>query len=272
MKPKIAPKNIQIINHATLLLGAMLFYELARTWTQIFSCILVTCAAELVLCYLYKRKEIIIYDRLTSALISALGILLIIRSSSLWIYPVVGIVSIMSKYLFCYSEKNSNQHIFNPTNFGIVTCAVFWGDRLIFVPDQYSMLPHAVGQCIVLGVIVTTIAGRLLIPLTYLASQVIFASIFREYIGLSYVVLLGSEVGVAGLLSTFFMITDPRTTPSKRSQQLMFGLLLGTISLQFKMFSIMLPQFFALFLALPIWQISTYINVLRRQKKTYSFE
>ncbi len=253
---KVRPKKIQLLNHSLLLFTAFFFFDLARTPIQIISCIVCSVITEFALIRLTNNRKRHWLESFESALISALGLLLIVRSPLPWLYALLGFISIASKWIFYRPDKG--HHIFNPTNFGIVTAFVVFNEHIVFVPDQYSVLPHGIIQTLLLGLWVTYLANRWLVSLSYLFINFIFAITLGEVFGMPYIIILGSETGVTSLLLTFFMITDPRTTPDNRFQQILFGSSVGVIALCFKAQSILMPQFFALFLVSPIWHFLSF--------------
>ena len=251
--PKINPKLIQLTNHVLLLFVAILFFDFARTWWQV-AMALSSCVVLDVMCFrIWGKGEFLWFERLSSALITGLAVLLIVRTPYTWIYGALGAISILSKVAF--RSPWTGAHIFNPSNFGIATGLILWGNHITFIPDQFSTMSYSIFQTMGLGILVTVLARRWLVSLTYLGSQLVMAF----FLEMPKIVVIGSELGVAGLLSTFFMITDPRTSPKSWRQQIAFGGIIGLTSIFLKGEGVMLPQFFALFIVAPCWHFGAYL-------------
>ena len=67
-----------------------------------------------------------------SALISGLSLCLLLRTNSLWLAAVAGVVTIASKSLLRWNGK----HLFNPTNFGLVLMMLCTGGEVWVSPGQ----------------------------------------------------------------------------------------------------------------------------------------
>jgi len=152
-----------------------------------------------------------------SALISGLSILLLFRSTVLWTYLLVPFIAIASKYVV----RSHGRHWLNPTNFAVLIGVLLlpgwlssgqWGHLASF--------PLALGG---LGILVVLRAGRLDSAITFL-----LVSAGLEWIRLLYyaypqpfAVFLHRFSNGALWLFTFYMLTDPKTTPQQRWDRLL---------------------------------------------------
>ena len=145
-----------------------------------------------------------------SALISALSVLLLFRSSVFWTYPLVILIALSSKYLIRFRGR----HWLNPTNCGILLGVVLlpgwissgqWGHVAIF--------PLALGG---FGVLVLLRAGRLDSALTFLAVNMLLELARITYYGYPLAVFVHRCDNGALWLFTFYMLTDPKTAPQQR--------------------------------------------------------
>lgn len=250
---KINPKYIQLTNHILLLFVAILFFDFARNWTQVMLALGSCVAADFLSFRIWGKGRFVWNERLSSALITGLALLLVVRTPYSWIYGALGVFSILSKVAF--RSPATGSHIFNPSNFGIATGLILWGNHITFIPDQFSTMSYSIFQTAALGILVTIMARRWLVSFTYLGVQALMAIVLE----MPKIIVIGSELGVAGLLSTFFMITDPRTSPEGWKQQMAFGGLIGLTALFLKGEGVMLPQFFALFLVAPCWHLGLHL-------------
>jgi hypothetical protein len=146
-----------------------------------------------------------------SAVISALSVLLLFRSAVWWPYPLVSLIALSSKYIVRFRRR----HWLNPTNCGILL-GVFllpgwissgqWG--------HMAVLPLALGG---LGILVLLRAGRLDSALTFLAVSTLLELARISYYGYPLAVFIHRLNNGALWLFTFYMLTDPKTTPQRRS-------------------------------------------------------
>ncbi len=166
------------------------------------------------------------WNRLKSAMISALGLCLLMYANSLWTYALAGALTISGKYLIRFNGK----HLFNPNNFGILLAIWFTGDAWIS-PGQWgsdALLVYFFGAA---AIIVLLKVGRLDTSLAFLGT----------FMGLQFcrsILFLGWPVdhfihqfsSGSILLFSFFMITDPVTTPGKTGARIAWAAMVGAIS------------------------------------------
>jgi Na+-transporting NADH:ubiquinone oxidoreductase subunit NqrB len=172
-----------------------------------------------------------------SALISGLGLCLLLKVNS-WEWMVLaGILTISGKFLIRYKGG----HIYNPTNLGIILMSLFgwgwispgqWGTGNTFL---FLLLMGAAG--ILLQVKRWDVAMAFLISLFVLEALRVVG-----YLGWEWDVLVHRFGSGTLLLFAFFMITDPKTTPHSRKGRIIWG---GIIAL----LSFVLAQFFYLYQA-----------------------
>ena len=171
-------------------------------------------------------------DFLLPAHISGLAVSMLLYSQER-LMPIVfaAAVAIGSKVLVRATVKGRKRHIFNPSNFGIAVTLLAFSDSVGVIPIyQFTETTHGVIDWVIPCVIICT--GSLLnarltrrMPLIagwvggYVAQAFVRSALFHT----PAVSSLGQLTGVAFLLFTFYMISDPGTTPSKRMSQVAFG-------------------------------------------------
>jgi hypothetical protein len=197
---------------AAVLGGVLLFGVSSLDFPLSFAVIGCTLAAAILGEYLFsfppgRKRE----PRPLSALISALSVLLLFRSSTALAYPLVVLIALSSKYLIHVRGR----HWLNPTNFGVLLGTLLlpgwvssgqWGHA--------ATLPVALGG---LGVLVLLRAGRLDSALTFLAVSTVLELGRIFYYGYQLPVFVHRFTNGALWLFIFYMITDPKTTPQHRS-------------------------------------------------------
>ncbi len=168
-----------------------------------------------------------------SALISGLSLCLLLRTNSIPLLIATAVITIASKFILKWNRK----HIFNPTNFGIVAMIALSGEAWVS-PAQW-------GSKLYFGFLMACLGG--MVVHRALRSDVSYAFIFsyaailfgRAYwLGDPLAIPLKQLQSGALLLFTFFMISDPKTTPDARAGRILFAILVavGAAYVQFVMY------------------------------------
>ena len=172
-----------------------------------------------------------VFDFLLPAHIAALACAMLIYGQNLGIYLFAVVVSIGSKYVFRLRVGGRLRHFLNPSNLGIVVTLVLM-PTVGFVPP-YMFLNNTDDPFDWLIPVVVLMAGTLLnskltrrMPLIaawvggYVAQALVRALVLGDNVWSA----LGMMTGVAFVLFTNYMITDPGTTPVPPRRQVVFGL------------------------------------------------
>ncbi len=160
-----------------------------------------------------------------SALISALSLCLLARTASLGFLAATAVVAIGSKFTL----RARGRHIFNPTNFGIV---VMWlaTDGVWISPGQWGRGAVLAAFCVLAGALVVHRALRADVTLSFLASYAGLLLVRGAWLGDPLPVSLHSLQSGALLIFAFFMISDPKTTPSGARSRLAYGALVAFVA------------------------------------------
>jgi Na+-transporting NADH:ubiquinone oxidoreductase subunit NqrB len=168
-----------------------------------------------------------------SAAISGLSLCLLLRSNSI-VWPLLAAaIAVGSKFIIRWRGK----HIFNPTNIAIVV--------LLMITPNIWVSPGQWGNVAFFGFLITCLGG--LVVNRAARSDVTYAFIVAwSAILIGRSLWLGEPMSIpihrlengALLLFTFFMISDPKTTPDSRVGRILFALMvaLGGAYIQFKLF------------------------------------
>ncbi len=201
------------------------------------------------------------YRSLKSAMISALGICLLCKGNAIATLALAGFLSIAGKFLFRFKDK----HIFNPANFGIVMAIIITGivhyfSEGTFVPDAW-VSPGQWGDDVIylfvlgaLGAIVLLKVGRIWTSLAFLLTfggLVFIRDILYQGWPLDH--FYHTMTNGSLLLFTFFMITDPVTTPNAKKPRIIWAIMIGVVSFfMAKAFKVHAAPIYTLFLFAPI--------------------
>jgi enediyne biosynthesis protein E5 len=171
-------------------------------------------------------------DFLLSAHITGLAVAMLVYSNER-IWPIVlgTVVAIVSKSILRVPIGAGSRHFFNPSNLGITVTLLLFPWVGIAPPYHFTENLGTVGDLLLPAVII--VSGTFLnarfthkLPLigAWLAgffAQGLIRSLIFDTPPLAGLVPM---TGVAFILYTFYMVTDPATTPSEPKAQVVFGL------------------------------------------------
>ena len=212
------PRHYQILVLLSLLVYGVSWLQFEIAFNQI---VILLGGAVLTQCMCTRLRRLPTFDP-RSPLISGLSLCLLLRTNDIPLLVLSVIVTILSKFLLTWRRK----HIFNPTNFGIVA--------MMLLSEQTWVSPAQWGSKLYFGFLMACLGG--MVVHRALRSDVSYAFI------LSYAAILfgraygfGDPLAIplkqlqsgALLLFTFFMISDPKTTPDSRAGRLLFALLVA---------------------------------------------
>ena len=176
-------------------------------------------ATQLAFSYFTTKK----YSSIKSALITVLGLCLLLKTGSIETAVLAAVIAISTKFIL----KVKNKHIFNPANIGIVTAILLSNDAWVS-PGQW-------GSSVVLWFLVGAAGLMMILKVGRMDTSITFLAVFGGLLFLRQVVYLGWEPSVwlhqmsngTLLLFAFFMITDPMTTPNHTCSRIIWAGALG---------------------------------------------
>ncbi len=168
-----------------------------------------------------------------SAWISALSLCLLVRANSLAWATLAAVLSIGSKFAL----RRQGKHIFNPTNFGIGLLIVLT-DGIWVSPGQWGSVAFFAFFVVCLGGLVVYRSARSDVTYAFLAFYLAVLFGRALWLGDPLTIPLHQLQSGAFLIFTFFMISDPKTTPDSRAGRILFAFLvaIGAGFVHFKMF------------------------------------
>ena len=146
--------------------------------------------------------------------------------------PVIfaSVVAICSKCVLRAPTGRGTRHFLNPSNFGITVTLLVFAWVSVAPPYQFTENMTGVGDWILPGVIVFTgtflnarFTHRLPLIAAWLGGFVAQAALRSMLFDTPFEAGLVPMTGVAFILYTFYMVTDPATTPEGRRDQIIFG-------------------------------------------------
>ncbi len=223
------PRDYQITVLGGLLAYGLLVLRFDIGWMQVLITLASVLVVQRVCTALWRLPR---FDP-KSALISGLSLCLLLRTNEPWLVVIAVLITISSKFLLRIRRK----HIFNPTNFGLVA--------LLLTTDAVWVSPGQWGNVAFFGFLMACLGGlvvhRALRSDVAIAFAVAYASLLvgrSLWLGEPMTIPIHRLQSGALLLFTFFMISDPRTTPNTRLGRLLFASIVATGAwyVQFRLF------------------------------------
>lgn len=193
-------------------------------------------------------------DFLLSAHITGLACAMLLYANER-LGPVIfaSVVAICSKCILRAPAERGTRHFFNPSNFGITITLLVFSWVSVAPPYQFTENMTGVGDWILPAVIVCTgtflnarFTHRLPLIAAWLGGFVAQAALRSLFFDTPFGAGLVPMTGVAFILYTFYMVTDPATTPAGRRDQIVFGLSVAAVYGLLMMAHIVFGLFFAL--------------------------
>lgn len=170
-------------------------------------------------------------DFLLPGHISALAVsMLIYANERLWVVAFAAAVAITSKILFRVPVGGKYRHFYNPSNFGITVTLLLFTWVGISPPYQFTENLDRIGDWLLPAIIVVTgsllnarFTRRLPLIMAWLIGFVAQAAIRSVIFKTPLVAGLLPMTGLPFVLYSFYMVTDPATTPFRARGQIAFG-------------------------------------------------
>ncbi len=163
---------------------------------------------------------------LKSAFITSFSLCLLFRSDHHYVIVMAAFIAIASKFIFTYKGK----HFFNPANIGICSSILISGSGWIS-PGQWGSEGLWLFLVGILGFLVVSRARRMELALSFMAAYggafLIRLLIWQNWPADALTHLLTSGTL---LLFTFFMITDPASTPSHKTIRILWAFAVGLLA------------------------------------------
>ena len=168
-----------------------------------------------------------------SALISGLSLCLLLRTNRPGLAVLGAVLAIAGKFLFRLRRK----HLFNPTN-GAIVALLLLTDQVWVSPGQWGSVAFFGFLMACLGGLVVNRASRSDVTYAFIACYCALVFGRSLYLGEPMAIPLHRLQSGALLLFTFFMISDPKTTPDSRGGRLLFAALVAFSAwyVQFRLF------------------------------------
>ena len=168
-----------------------------------------------------------------SALISGLSLCLLLRTNDVALACLAAVITIAAKFLIRIRGK----HVFNPTNGGIVAMLLLTSQVWVS-PGQWGTAASFAFLMACAGMLVVSRAARSDVTIAFIACYGALVIGRSLYLGEPMTIPLHRLESGAFLLFSFFMISDPKTTPDSRPGRILFAALVAATAwyVQFRLF------------------------------------
>jgi enediyne biosynthesis protein E5 len=140
------------------------------------------------------------------------------------------VIAVSAKWVLRAPVRGRLRHYMNPSNFGIVMILLLFPWASIAPPYHFTeRVDTWIGWLIVAIILLSgsvlngMLTGRMWLIAGWLGVYALQAVVRGIVFGTSILAALGMMTGVAFVLFTYYMITDPGTSPSKPVPQFVFG-------------------------------------------------
>ncbi len=206
-------RHFQVIFQLIFLVYGSIFLQWNTEWFRYLLYISTVLLCQQTAWYMLNRKKdcssIQKADQWKSALITGLSLCLLLKTNHWWVAVLAAAISISGKYFF----RIHGRHVFNPSALGIVVTIIFTGNAWIS-PGQWGNNTILVFTILCLGCIMVTKVQQLDVSFAFAGTYSLLLFTRQViYLGWSADFFVQSITSGSLLLFSFFMITDPKTTP-----------------------------------------------------------
>jgi enediyne biosynthesis protein E5 len=217
----------QIIFLLSLLTFGVLLRDFAVSYAQIAACLSAALLTQIFWQWTLKlptRKQMGGY---LSAVVSALGISILVRAENAWAHPLLAALAMSSKYLLRLGPSVAKSHVFNPANLAAFL-AWYAVPGAWLSPGQWGFETSAALWMLALGGLVTGRIARWDVSLAFLATWgalLVGRSLWLGYTDAMVVAMWIQQMSNGTiLLFAFFMISDPMTTPQSHVPRMCYAI------------------------------------------------
>lgn len=211
---------------------------------------------------------------LLPAHISGLAVaMLLYANDRLWPIVFATAAAIASKVIFRAPVGKGVRHFFNPSNFGITLTLLLFSWVGIAPPYQFTENLDRIGDWLLPAIIIISgsflnskLTHRMPLIIAWLCGFALQAVTRSFVFDTPLLAPLLPMTGMAFILYTFYMVTDPATTPNGTWGQIAFGLSVALAYSLLMVFHIVFGLFFALTIVCTLRGIGLYVQAWARAR------
>lgn len=162
---------------------------------------------------------------LKSAMITALGLSLLLRVDQYSTMILAGVLAISSKFLFRFQGR----HFLNPANFGIISVLILTNDAWVS-PGQWGEGGWYVLLFAGTGGMILKRVGRWDTTAAFFGAYALLEAVRNLWLGWTWDVWAHRLMSGSFLLFALFMLTDPRSIPNARVSRLLWAVSIAILT------------------------------------------
>jgi Na+-translocating ferredoxin:NAD+ oxidoreductase RnfD subunit len=214
-------------------------------------------------------------DFLLPAHITGLAVaMLLYADEQYWMIAFATAAAIASKLVLRAPTGRGRRHFFNPSNFGITATLLLFPIVGIAQPYQFTERFGGVGDVMLPGLIIVTgtflnarFTGRLPLIAAWVGGFALQACVRSFVFDTPLAAALTPMTGVAFILFTFYMVTDPATSPARTQSQILFGAGVATAYGFLVFCHVVFALFFALTIVCALRGVSLYVDAFEARQQ-----
>jgi enediyne biosynthesis protein E5 len=180
-----------------------------------------------------------------SPLITGLSLSLLLRAEDPWLHALAAVIAIGSKFVFRIDGK----HIWNPAGFAIVVL-LFTANGVWISPGQWGSAVWFAALLCFFAILVLHAARRPDVAIFFLGSHAALLLARAWWLGDPLAIPIHQLQSGSLLIFSFFMLSDPRTTPDSRLGRFIFALSVALVGHYLTFFMQMRPALYVALIAL----------------------
>ena len=183
---------------------------------------------------------------LRSPLITGLSLSLLLRADEPWVHALAGVIAIGSKFVLRIDGK----HIWNPAGFAIVVLLFAVPGHVWISPGSWGSAVWFAALLVFFAILVLGAARRSDIAIFFFGTHAALLLARALWLGDPLAIPLHQLQSGSLLIFTFFMISDPRTSPDSRLGRFIFAASVALLAHYMAFFMQMRPALYVALIAL----------------------
>ncbi len=183
---------------------------------------------------------------LRSPLITGLSLSLLLRTEDPLIHAAAGVIAIASKFLLRLDGK----HIWNPAGFAIVVLLFVTPGQVWISPGSWGSQVWLAALLCFFAILVLGAARRSDIAIFFFGTHAALLFTRALWLGDPFAIPIHQLQSGSLLIFTFFMISDPRTSPDSRLGRFIFAASVAALAHYMAFFMQMRPALYVALIAL----------------------
>lgn len=180
-----------------------------------------------------------------SPLITGLSLSLLLRADAVWLHAAAAIIAIGSKFVI----RHNGKHVFNPAGFAIVVLLLAATNHVWISPGQWGAEIWFTALTGCFAILVLSASRRADIAVFFFASHAALLLARAIWLGDPLAIPLHQLQSGSLLIFTFFMISDPRTTPDSMRGRFLFAFAVAACAHYLTFFMQMRPALYVALIA-----------------------